>query len=67
LNAKAVKVELLDLSGHVVKSLDINRGYGSQVELDVRDVKAGIYLLHFYDEEGRSSERLITYKVIIAH
>lgn len=66
LNSDSVRVRVMDLQGRTVHTEDLQKGQNRRLQLDVRDLTGGIYLLDFYDEENTSRD-ISRVKLIIRH
>ncbi|MEM9327343.1 MAG: T9SS type A sorting domain-containing protein, partial [Bacteroidota bacterium] len=64
LASENVRVQLLSISGQVLKEQDVTRGFNEQMALNVEDMEEGIYLLRFFDRTAQS-ENIMTYRVLI--
>ena len=64
LKSSDVRAELVDLSGQVEWSKDLRTGYDGSLEVDVRELSAGIYILRFYDRKSRN-ENVVSYRVVV--
>ena len=64
--AQGVVMRLVDLKGNVVLEQAVDRGYDMALELDVREIPAGVYLLNFVDTLDRKRS-VVTYRVVIRH
>ncbi|WP_421891879.1 LamG-like jellyroll fold domain-containing protein [Marinoscillum sp.] len=64
--AQGVVMRLVDLKGNVVLEQAVERGYDMALELDVREIPAGVYLLNFVDTLDRKRS-VVTYRVVIRH
>ena len=64
--AKGVVMRLVDLKGNVVLEQAVERGYDMALDLDVREIPAGVYLLNFVDTLDRKRS-VVTYRVVIRH
>ncbi len=58
-----VTTQLVDLSGHMKWSADLQNGDG-KVRIDVSNFSKGVYILKFYDRE-KSSESILSYRVFV--
>ena len=56
----------VDLKGNVVLEQAVERGYDMALDLDVREIPAGVYLLNFVDTLDRKRS-VVTYRVVIRH
>jgi hypothetical protein len=64
LNAKNVRVDLIDLQGKVVKSQLISKGIHRTIQIEVHDLMPGLYMIYFYDPEA-DTDKVVTHKVLI--
>ena len=66
LKSRNVTAQLVDITGSVKWTRDLTSGYNGDIEIDVRDMKDGVYILYFYDRESRN-ENVVSYRVIVQH
>ncbi|NQZ76870.1 MAG: T9SS type A sorting domain-containing protein, partial [Ekhidna sp.] len=64
LKSQDVRVDLIDLAGNTMWRQDLRNGFDGELRIDVKDYDAGVYLLRFYDKEGRS-ENVVTYRIMV--
>ena len=66
LMTEGVKLRLIDLNGMVVYEQEISKGYDQQMQLDVRDVPSGMYILTFIDP-ANTKAKIASVRVSIKH
>lgn len=66
LNADWVIVELMNLSGKVLETRQVQTGGDNEISFDVSGYKNGMYLLHFTNGAEQSNV-IMTYKVLVNH
>ena len=64
--SESIEIQLMDLSGHVLKTEQVNSWSPNQIQINVNDLADGMYLMRFKDEES-SRKSMVTYKVLVNH
>jgi len=64
LKSENVVAELVDLSGKLRWNQALRNGYDGALEIDVRNLTEGIYILRFYDETSRN-ENVVSYRIVV--
>ncbi len=63
LKSADVTAELVDLTGQIKWSQDLQNGYNGNLTIDVSEYPAGIYILRFYDRNSKN-EHVVGYRVL---
>ncbi|MEO1254187.1 MAG: T9SS type A sorting domain-containing protein, partial [Bacteroidota bacterium] len=64
LKSTEVTAQLVDLSGNVKWSSDLENGYNGEIKINVSDFSEGVYLLRFYDRDS-SDKNVVSYRVMV--
>jgi len=59
-----VTADLMDLTGRTVRSASLKQGLNKEILLDVEDVRAGIYILRFYDT-NQNGRYILSLRIIV--
>ena len=64
LKSQDVTAELVDLTGKTKWEEDLQTGYNGSLDIDIRDLEAGLYILRFYDRTSRN-ENVVSYRIVV--
>ncbi|WP_420317120.1 Ig-like domain-containing protein [Ekhidna sp.] len=64
LKSKDVSAQLVDLSGNIMWSNEIQSGFDGYQEIDVSNLSEGIYMLHIYDHSDAKGT-VVSYRIIV--
>ncbi|WP_370088098.1 T9SS type A sorting domain-containing protein [Ekhidna sp.] len=64
LKSRDVTAELVDLSGNIKWSSELQNGFDGQIRIDVSDFALGIYILRFYDR-GNPKNNVMSYRIMV--
>ncbi|MEM7297451.1 MAG: T9SS type A sorting domain-containing protein, partial [Bacteroidota bacterium] len=64
LKSKTVSAQLVDLTGNIFWTKEIEHGFDGNVRIDVSSFSEGVYLLHIYDRESRN-KNVVTYRILV--
>ncbi|MEP1034236.1 T9SS type A sorting domain-containing protein [Ekhidna sp.] len=64
LKAENVKGQLVDITGNILSSFDLQNGFDGYHEIDISEFSEGIYLLHIYDSNDRDGT-VVSYRIVV--
>ncbi|MEQ8688966.1 MAG: T9SS type A sorting domain-containing protein [Imperialibacter sp.] len=59
-----VVADLMDLTGQTIRSASLEQGLSKEILLNVEDVRAGIYILRFYDT-NQNGQHILSLRIIV--
>lgn len=58
-NSSPVSIEIVDLSGKLLKTFEFENILSDRINMNVRDLNHGVYFMNIRTEEGFTSERIV--------
>ncbi|WP_425389777.1 Ig-like domain-containing protein [Ekhidna sp.] len=64
LKAKNVSAQLIDMSGQIMWSSEVQSGFDGSLEINMSEYSKGVYVLHLYDESDPEGT-VVSYRILL--